>query len=207
MTHELETLRVQKMLDLLPTNNRLSVLDLGCCEGEIASEIKRRGHLVLGIDNMQKYVDMTAKRGILTKQVDLEKEFPFADETFDCLFAGEIIEHIYNTEGFLRECKRILKKDGIFILSTPNINWLSYRLQMLFGKTLPYGIESGKEGDFNGHCRYYTVDSLTKTLAKYGFKVEVMRASQITNRAFPFSKLADAYPSIGYQLVVKAVRQ
>ena len=45
---------------------------------------------------------------------------PFADEQFDALFAGEVIEHVANTEATLREWWRILKPGGVAIITTPN---------------------------------------------------------------------------------------
>lgn len=44
---------------------------------------------------------------------------PFKDEYFDYIIAGELIEHIDLIEPFLNEVFRILKKGGIFVLSTP----------------------------------------------------------------------------------------
>ena len=45
---------------------------------------------------------------------------PFADEQFDALFAGEVIEHVANTEATLREWWRVLKPGGVAIITTPN---------------------------------------------------------------------------------------
>ncbi len=45
---------------------------------------------------------------------------PFADEQFDALFAGEVIEHVTDTEATLREWWRVLKPGGVAIITTPN---------------------------------------------------------------------------------------
>jgi len=195
-------LRIVKTLSMVGTNK--TVLDIGCFTGDIALAIKQKGNKVFGLDCKSEFIKMTQAKGIPAKLTNLEKKFPIKNESIDLIVAGEIIEHIYYTERFLRECHRILKKDGEILITTPNVNWLSFRLQMLLGKTLPYSIESGVELDFPGHCRYYTVESILQTLKKFGFKVEIIRSSQIMNRFVKLSWLADKWPSIGYQLIVKA---
>jgi SAM-dependent methyltransferase len=46
-------------------------------------------------------------------------QFPFADGTFDYLFHTEVLEHVYQKELFLSECKRILKPGGQMFFSIP----------------------------------------------------------------------------------------
>ncbi len=45
---------------------------------------------------------------------------PFDDESFDCVVSFQVIEHIEDDGLFVREVQRVLKKGGMFILSTPN---------------------------------------------------------------------------------------
>ena len=52
-----------------------------------------------------------------------ENEFlPFEDQMFDVVLCQEVIEHIENPWLLFRKVKKILKKDGIFLLTTPNVN-------------------------------------------------------------------------------------
>ena len=44
---------------------------------------------------------------------------PFADNSFDAVVSMETIEHLEQYEDYLAECKRVLKKGGLFICSTP----------------------------------------------------------------------------------------
>lgn len=46
--------------------------------------------------------------------------FPFADEQFTAVVAGELIEHLIQPLTFLCECNRILRTGGRLVLSTPN---------------------------------------------------------------------------------------
>lgn len=45
---------------------------------------------------------------------------PFADESFDCVVSFQVIEHIKRDKAFVSEVRRVLKKGGRFIVSTPN---------------------------------------------------------------------------------------
>lgn len=197
--------RIRKMLSLVGTNKK--VLDVGCFTGDIALEIKKKGNEVIGIDCNTEFVKMTQKKGIDAKFANFEEKFPFKNESFDLIVAGEIIEHIYHTENFLKECHRVLKKDGEIIITTPNINYWVYRIKMLFGKTLPFAIESGEDTEANpGHIRYYTVESLKKTTEKFGFKNKIVTSSNIINRKIKLEKIAEIWPSIGYHIILKAKR-
>jgi SAM-dependent methyltransferase len=50
------------------------------------------------------------------------------DSSADIFFTGECIEHVENTSAFLDEIHRILKPDGLLILTTPNADAYLYRL-------------------------------------------------------------------------------
>lgn len=55
-----------------------------------------------------------------------------ADETFDCVYAGEIIEHSWHPGDMIRECARILKPDGLLLIDTPNVYDLGEVLRVYF---------------------------------------------------------------------------
>lgn len=44
----------------------------------------------------------------------------FPDESFDCVISFQVIEHIRRDEEFVREVSRVLRKGGLFVVSTPN---------------------------------------------------------------------------------------
>jgi len=60
---------------------------------------------------------------------------PFENNYFDFVFAGEIIEHLFDSRFFLKEVHRVLKINGYLILSTPNLARIDDRLKFLLGKT------------------------------------------------------------------------
>ena len=62
-------------------------------------------------------------------------KMPFKDKTFDTIVSGDMLEHIENPSEFFRECYRVLKDDGVLIVSTPNASYFPlFFLNALFIK-------------------------------------------------------------------------
>ena len=64
---------------------------------------------------------------------DISKNIPLKNEVYDILVCSEVLEHIIYPRKVIQELKRIVKKDGIIILTLPNEYNLNLRLQFLFG--------------------------------------------------------------------------
>jgi len=194
---------IKKALALIGTGKK--VLDVGCYNGYISSLIKQQGNDVLGIDMSDKSVELCKKKGITCIQHDLETKLPFKDKEFDVVFMGEIIEHIFDTDGLIKEAKRILRKDGFLVLTTPNLAALSRRIKLLFGKNPD--IEDGlfPVEKNSGHIRYFTACTLRKLLKRDGFTPVLLTGDVILLKFFTSFKLADVFPTFSWTLVVKAV--
>lgn len=65
---------------------------------------------------------------------DLNKDMPipFEKKSFDVVICQEVIEHVENPWKIFRNAKELLKDDGIFIVSTPNILSLQSKIMFLF---------------------------------------------------------------------------
>ena len=63
-----------------------------------------------------------------------------ANESFDTVFSTQVIEHVDNTELMMSECNRVLKKDGIFILSVP-FCWELHEEPYDFFRFTKYGLQ------------------------------------------------------------------
>jgi len=64
---------------------------------------------------------------------NLEEAWPIHDQAADILFAGDVIEHIYDTRHYLGEMKRVVKKGGLVVMTTPNLCGAQDRLRFLVG--------------------------------------------------------------------------
>lgn len=192
--------RVKKMIQECPEYSIVG--DLGCFTGDLAAELDKKNNIVAGFDCNQEFVDMTnSKENVIAYKTNFEQPIDFPDKSFDALVAGELLEHIYRTEVFLKECHRLLGDDGILILSTPNLGYLGHRIKMLFGVAPPImHYESGLDIQNPGHVRYFTAQALIDLLEKFGFKVEKVRGSQLFGSSF----LGDIAQSWAYHLIVVA---
>ncbi len=99
-----------------------TVLDLGCGSGYGSYYLKTYGAKnVYGIDLSQEAADYCReaypschfKQGRATNTT-------YKNNSFDVVVCFELIEHLSEQEELMNEIKRILKKDGILIMSTPN---------------------------------------------------------------------------------------
>jgi SAM-dependent methyltransferase len=100
------------------------VLDAGCGVGYGSSYLAKKGaEQVVGGDIWEEaisYAAMCYKRERADfVRLDISR-LPFSDDSFDVVVAFEVIEHLKDYEGFLSECKRVLKVGGPLICSTPN---------------------------------------------------------------------------------------
>ena len=100
------------------------LLDIGCGFGWFEQDAVLRGvRQVAGIEISEE--DLKAVRTIRNKRAIFKVggalKLPFEDKYFDTVVAWEVIEHIpKNTEDeMFKEVKRVLRKNGVFYLSTP----------------------------------------------------------------------------------------
>ncbi len=95
-----------------------AILDLGAGAG-IVSQMNFRGMAarVCGIDPDERvrsnpYLDEAA--------VGLGEAIPYPDESFDLVFADNVLEHLPAPEPVFKEVSRVLKPGGLFLAKTPN---------------------------------------------------------------------------------------
>lgn len=84
---------------------------------------------------------------------------PYDDESFDVVIAIQVIEHVENETLFISEARRVLKKSGVFIVTTPN-------------KTLR--LKPGQKPWNPHHLREYTSDELSSLLKTEFPDVKIM---------------------------------
>ncbi|HYR43558.1 MAG TPA: class I SAM-dependent methyltransferase [Terriglobia bacterium] len=113
-----------------------TLADIGCFTGAATVAYRSTGFdQAVGFDLSPDALGVAAARGIEPRPWHIgEEPCPAAASEFDFVVAADIIEHIVDTDEFLRELWRILKPGGSLILTTPNLGfWLS-RLRLLLGK-------------------------------------------------------------------------
>jgi SAM-dependent methyltransferase len=101
----------------------LKVLDVGCGTGYGTSILAEKAGQAVGIDSDQEtihYANRVYSRPNLRFTVADCRYLPFADGLFGLAVSFEVIEHIDEQDQCLDEIRRVLSRDGVLILSTPN---------------------------------------------------------------------------------------
>ena len=198
------------------------VLDLGSSRGLFLARFEGSERAGIEIDPEERRLAST--RGVeavehFINAFDgnrLTAKLPFEDASADVVLAGEIIEHIVDTEAFLREILRVLAPGGAVVLSTPNILWWKHRLALLAGR-YPDALDyRTRYGDDFGHVRIFTPGLMRDLLQETGF-IEVVvvgkRLGPIASLTRPptavaraLDRLADRLPSLSDHLIAYARR-
>ena len=167
------------VLSLLEEDRDAKVLDLGCSDGIFTKKIMGRvkPKVVYGVDMNDGNLVEAKRLGIIGYKGDLNDRFPaMRVREFDVVIASQIIEHLPNTDRFVKEIYRALKPEGYAVISTPNMaNWHNI-LYLLLGKQ-PETASVSDEIDseyWNGaaHMRLFTLPGLIKLLTFHGFKID-----------------------------------
>ena len=107
-----------------------SVLEIGCNWGYGANLFSDTAHSVTAFDISADAINHARKQfknSNLTFFVhDANDPFPLKDASYDVVFANEVIEHIHNYTGCIREAARVLKPNGLLLMKTPNAKFDRY---------------------------------------------------------------------------------
>lgn len=102
-------------------------------------------------------------------------EMPFDDESFDCVIANHVLEHVSNVSRALSEIRRVLKPGGLAILQTPyseklHRTWEDAGIDTPLARLQAYGQED--------HVRLFGCD-IFEQITTAGFENEVRRHSEL----------------------------
>jgi len=144
-------------------------LDLGCGAGQFTALLRAAGAYPIGVDVAEAAL-ARARRSFPEldfRRVSIDAPLPLDDNTFEFVWASEVIEHVADTAGWLSEIRRVLVPRGRLLLTTPAHG----RVRLALG-----GIErySPPVGD---HLHLYTRRSLGVVLGEFGFGEISVRAA------------------------------
>ena len=168
--HEAEPtfqLRVDKTLAAIGDKAPRRILDFGCNIGGAVRLFTEAGHDVAGVDISESAIRIARQRmpHVRFELVSAEDRVPFPDGSFDVCYSSEVIEHLFDVTGFLREVHRVLVPGGLLVLTTPYHGWVKNLLVMSFNFEKHFD-------PTGGHVRFFSKRSLTQCLEANGFSVE-----------------------------------
>jgi len=159
---------------------KLRFLDVGCGDGNFLERVVSLDKRIetWGVDISSLAIKKAKEKGFRAFTVDVCKEkLPFGDLFFDLVYMGEVIEHLFDPDFAIKEVRRTLKKEGVLILTTPNLAAWHNRLLLFLGYQPLFSEVStkrifGRPGQtLVGHLRLFTLRALKDFLTYYQFKI------------------------------------
>ena len=179
-----------RVLALIPGGVR--VLDVGCATGLLGRVLRERGaRRLVGIEGDP---DMAAAARPFYDRVicaDLERDADGAlgDEAFDVIVCADVLEHLRDPAAVLAGLGRHLAPDGLVLISTPNVAFISIRLSLLAGRW-----EYNPHGGIldRGHLRFFTRRTLGRLIEDAGLRVAFLRGYNLVRARYAFLKILGA---------------
>ena len=136
----------------LPKRRPLHTADIGCGTGGLWSLLSPLGQAV-GLDQAEAAIEYSRSRGWQRLVLGSADRLPFRNGVFDLITALDVLEHVADDKAALCEISRVLRPDGLLLVTVPAYRFLwSEHDQAL------------------GHCRRYTARELRARLLQAGLR-------------------------------------
>lgn len=181
------------LIEKLDPEKRKKILDVGCGDGfylHLLLSLKNKNTLV-GID-IDPNALSSAKKNLKGRKIKLLRgdltKLPFKKNAFDAVLTSEVLEHVEDEVGALKEIRRVLKPKGVLVLSVPHANYplfwdpVNYFLERMFRTHISTGFWAGI---WNQHRRLYTRKKIESVLKKSAFKK--IETDLLTHYSLPFN--------------------
>ena len=152
--------------------NDIDILDLGCGGGIASEPLCRLGGNVTGIDESENLINIaklhSKKMGLKInyKCIDIENLIKLKKK-YDVIVALELLEHVNNVEHFCELIIKLLKNDGIIILSTINRTILSKFFVIEIAENIIKKIPKGT----HDYKKFITPEQLRTIFEKYTYEI------------------------------------
>jgi len=162
---------------LLEEKDILKILDIPCGAGAFTYRLKNKQYKVYSGD-IENFLQFDHENFVIA---DMNKSLPFDNGFFDAVVCIDGIEHLENPFGFIRECKRILRKGGAVIVSTPNINSMRSRWRFFLTGHHNKNKSPLNENDPTPlhHINMFSYPRLRYVLHTNGFKITAIKTNRI----------------------------
>jgi SAM-dependent methyltransferase len=146
------TLYIARRLQELAGDRPIAVLDVGCGAGEVLGQLLEYQYDLYGYDLVEYEGQYSrARRERLLphfgelytshiKVTDSQRDIPFADNSFDVVYANQVFEHVRFLDRMLSECSRVLRPGGTLLANFPLATYpIEGHLRVPFAHWLPPG--------------------------------------------------------------------
>ena len=114
---------------------KLKILDIGCGGGLLCEPLSRLGATVTGIDPSNDNIEVaqlhSREMNLNIKYIRCSPEQLNFKNEFDVILNMEVVEHVSNINLFIKNCSKVINKNGIMFIATINKNLKSYIFAIL----------------------------------------------------------------------------
>lgn len=185
-----------------------SVLDVGCGDGLTSGKwISESGMKYVGVDISANAVEEAMRSGLNAVKIKDASTLPFALSSFDAAVCIEVLEHLFDPKGTIKDIVRVLKPGGVFIATVPNtVYWRNRADFFLLGRWNPLGDTLSVQQPWRDpHIRFFTFQSMRRLLDECGLSLlHIGGQSGGLLKAIPFlRRFSKQSSSAGYKLCEK----
>ncbi len=159
------------LLALLPDNHQIKKsLDVGCGLGGTSRLLKSEFGVdyTVGVEQEQDIAERARKNvdKIVVGSIE-DEQLPIHDIKYNLIILADVLEHLYDPWACLGRCVAMTNKDGLILISVPNIQNWKVLLKLMVGRWTY--TDSGIMD--RTHIRFFTVNSLVEMINKQPLRI------------------------------------
>ncbi|NIM90466.1 MAG: methyltransferase domain-containing protein [Candidatus Aminicenantes bacterium] len=172
----------KRLKEITQYKNKGHLLDVGCGIGTFLKLAKEEGFGISGTEISEyasRYVKENLRIDVLRGDIE---ELDFPPESFDVLTMWHTLEHLPNPKAALKEINRILKREGLLVIATPNLNNFITRVLYFLAKGKKLKLFSDRAKEL--HLYHFSIHTLASMLKETGFRI-IKIDMDLAQLAFP----------------------
>ena len=151
---------------------KIKILDIGCGGGLLCEPLTRLGAEMTGIDASDKNIEVaklhSKEMGLNINYIQCAPEKLNFENEFDVILNMEVVEHVADVDFFVKNCSKLIKKNGIMFVSTINKNLKSYIFAILGAEYILRWLPIGTH-DWD---KFLSPEDLEKIVTSNNFRID-----------------------------------